>query len=46
MRKVDRGDFCDPSSAYEDCPQRIGYNATISAPHMHALCLEWLSEVV
>ncbi len=30
--------------AYEDHPERIGYNATISAPHMHAYCLEWLED--
>ena len=28
--------------AYEDSPQSIDYGATISAPHMHAYCLEWL----
>lgn len=27
---------------YADIPQPIGYNATISAPHMHALALEAL----
>lgn len=44
MRKVDRGEFCDVSGAYHDSPQPIGYNATISAPHMHAFCLEWLAD--
>jgi protein-L-isoaspartate(D-aspartate) O-methyltransferase len=39
MRKVDRGDFCDNVMAYDDCPQSINYNATISAPHMHAYCM-------
>ena len=29
-------------SAYADSPQPLRYNATISAPHMHAHCLEWL----
>lgn len=43
MTSVDRGDFC-PSGAYVDSPQPIGYNATISAPHMHAYALEALSE--
>ncbi len=38
MRKVDRGDFCS-YRPYEDSPQGINYNATISAPHMHAYCL-------
>lgn len=28
--------------AYRDSPQPIGYNATISAPHMHATCVELL----
>ncbi|KAF1751289.1 hypothetical protein GCK72_017843 [Caenorhabditis remanei] len=41
MLAVDRGDFTrnDP---YQDAPQRIGYNATISAPHMHAAALDYL----
>lgn len=46
MRKVDRGDFCDSYGAYDDSPQPIGYNATISAPHMHAFCLEWLADIL
>ncbi len=46
MRTVDRGDFCPGIEAYEDCPQPIGFNATISAPHMHAYCMEWLSDVL
>ena len=29
--------------AYVDCPHPIGYGATISAPHMHAHCLEMLA---
>lgn len=41
MVKVDRGDFIN-SSPYDDCPQYIDYNATISAPHMHAYALEYL----
>ncbi|KAJ8501139.1 hypothetical protein OPV22_011691 [Ensete ventricosum] len=32
------------SPAYVDSPVPIGYNATISAPHMHATCLELLEE--
>lgn len=28
--------------AYKDHPQSIDFAATISAPHMHAYCLEWL----
>ncbi|CAI2354198.1 unnamed protein product [Caenorhabditis sp. 36 PRJEB53466] len=41
MKAVDRGDFSkrDP---YQDAPQKLGYNATISAPHMHAAALEYL----
>ena len=38
MNKVDRGEFA-PSDPYEDCPQPIGYGATISAPHMQLQCL-------
>ncbi|QSL64487.1 hypothetical protein MERGE_001788 [Pneumocystis wakefieldiae] len=36
MLSTDRALFC-PSMAYEDAPQYIGYGATISAPHMHAI---------
>ena len=44
MKKVDRGYFCiDDRSAYCDKPQRILMNQTISAPHMHAKALEYLS---
>ncbi|GJP32981.1 hypothetical protein CLOM_g17560 [Closterium sp. NIES-68] len=45
MRQVDRGLFVPPAPwvhAYQDSPQTIGFNATISAPHMHAQCLELL----
>ena len=41
--KVDRREFCHASEislAYSDMPLGIGYNATISAPHMHAYALE------
>eukprot|EP00483_Globobulimina_turgida_P001326 UN01328 len=41
MLQVDRGDFA-PREPYQDCPQRIGHGATISAPHMHAYALEAL----
>ena len=35
MSRVDRKKFVvNPDSAYIDAPQGIGYNATISAPHM------------
>lgn len=33
MLNVDRADFC-PRNPYFDNPEPIGYNATISAPHM------------
>ncbi|CDW91456.1 protein-l-isoaspartate(d-aspartate) o-methyltransferase-like [Stylonychia lemnae] len=46
MRKVDRADFCPGHYCYEDSPQPINYNATISAPHMHAYVLEWLKDVL
>jgi len=45
MRQVDRKFYCrSGSSAYSDSPQTIGYGATISAPHMHAYCLEFLKD--
>jgi hypothetical protein len=31
-----------PSKPYDDSPQYIGFDATISAPHMHAAALEYL----
>lgn len=41
--KVDRGDFVsDPRDAYVDAPAPIGSGATISAPHMHAMCTSLL----
>jgi protein-L-isoaspartate(D-aspartate) O-methyltransferase len=43
MLKVDRKDFIN-KDPYEDLPQNINYNATISAPHMHAYALEYLSD--
>ena len=45
MQMVDRLDFVtrnDTSSAYRDNPLSIDHNVTISAPHMHAYCMEWL----
>eukprot|EP00294_Goniomonas_avonlea_P006517 CAMPEP_0114543260 /NCGR_PEP_ID=MMETSP0114-20121206/2262_1 /TAXON_ID=31324 /ORGANISM="Goniomonas sp, Strain m" /LENGTH=238 /DNA_ID=CAMNT_0001727589 /DNA_START=73 /DNA_END=789 /DNA_ORIENTATION=- len=41
MLQVDRGHFVK-RNPYEDSPQPIGHGATISAPHMHAICLEYL----
>ncbi|EKM57564.1 uncharacterized protein PHACADRAFT_251252 [Phanerochaete carnosa HHB-10118-sp] len=43
MAKVDRAHYVlDKANAYEDSPQYIGYDATISAPHMHAHALQYL----
>ncbi|KAF8931006.1 hypothetical protein BGZ58_007907, partial [Dissophora ornata] len=42
MLAVDRAHY-SKFKPYEDAPQTIGYNATISAPHMHAAALESLS---
>ncbi|GBF98477.1 hypothetical protein Rsub_11687 [Raphidocelis subcapitata] len=47
LRAVDRKKFVDPAHAppaesYQDTPLPIGYAQTISAPHMHAICLELL----
>ena len=45
MEALDRGLFVPVgSSAYADTPLPIGYNATISAPHMHAMCLQLLED--
>jgi len=45
MRSVDRGKYsADPRQAYEDTPHPIGHHQTISAPHMHAMCLELLQD--
>ena len=43
MRAVNRQNYC-PYNSFMDSPQSIGYNATISAPHMHAHALELLRE--
>ena len=47
MLQVDRADFTPKSlyfsAPYVDSPLSIGHNATISAPHMHAYALEYLS---
>ena len=39
--QVDRGDFA-PTNPYQNFPQRIGYNVVISAPLLHAYCLQAL----
>ena len=41
MRQVDRKDFA-PTNPYENNPQRIPCNVVISAPLLHAYCLELL----
>lgn len=47
MRKVDRGWFVPQGrAAYDDAPQPIGYNVTVSAPHMHAIMLEILAPYI
>ena len=44
MLYTDRGDFTESKYAYDDSPQYIDYNATISAPHMHAYAMEYLKD--
>ncbi|KAF5476671.1 hypothetical protein F2P56_003385 [Juglans regia] len=45
MEGIDRAFFVpDGNAPYYDSPMPIGYNATISAPHMHATCLQLLEE--
>ncbi|KAF8312128.1 protein-L-isoaspartate O-methyltransferase [Clavulina sp. PMI_390] len=47
MMKVDRGNYVTiPSDAYFDSPSSIGYDATISAPHMHAHAAENLLPLI
>jgi len=43
MLRVDRGNYA-PNLAYDDSPQYLGYEQTISAPHMHAHALELLKD--
>ncbi|XP_015117732.1 protein-L-isoaspartate(D-aspartate) O-methyltransferase isoform X2 [Diachasma alloeum] len=44
MLAIDRGKYCHESDPYLDRPRRIGYNVTISAPHMHAYALSILTD--
>lgn len=45
MQNIDRALFVpEGTPPYIDSPMSIGYNATISAPHMHAMCLELLED--
>ncbi|OWZ50623.1 protein-L-isoaspartate O-methyltransferase [Cryptococcus neoformans var. grubii Br795] len=47
MMKVDRKHYVPLRAfAYEDSPQKIGFGATISAPHMHAHACENLLELL
>ncbi|KAI9652136.1 MAG: hypothetical protein M1829_001841 [Trizodia sp. TS-e1964] len=41
MLAIDRADYA-PTAPYEDAPQPLGFGATISAPHMHAMALAQL----
>lgn len=43
MKSIDRADFVK-QNCYVDGAQKIGYNTTISAPHMHAMTLEFLKD--
>jgi protein-L-isoaspartate(D-aspartate) O-methyltransferase len=46
MSTVDRKHFVPESKidqCYIDTPLKIGWNTTISAPHMHAITIEALS---
>jgi len=43
MFEIDRGNFTQ-NLPYLNRPIPIGFNVTISAPHMHAFALEWLSD--
>lgn len=45
METIDRACFVpEGTQPYVDSPLAIGYNATISAPHMHATCLQLLED--
>ncbi|XP_044003979.1 protein-L-isoaspartate(D-aspartate) O-methyltransferase-like [Aphidius gifuensis] len=44
MLKIDRGKYCHEDNPYLDRPRKIGYNVTISAPHMHAYALSMLTD--
>ena len=47
MRATDRRHYvpaAGTSDPYADCPQMTFCNQTISAPHIHAICLELLRE--
>lgn len=48
MKSIDRSDFVPNVSAhtYSDTPLMIGWNTTISAPHMHMLTISYLSKIL
>lgn len=43
FKSIDRAHF-SPYKPYQDSPQQIGFGATISAPHMHAMAVEELED--
>jgi len=46
MSHVDRAFYVDNAMPYVDEALSIGFNATISSPHMHALGFEFLEDVL
>ncbi|CAO1325852.1 unnamed protein product [Diamesa hyperborea] len=44
MKATDRKLYCRVANPYVDRPYGIGYQATISAPHMHAYAMEILQD--
>ncbi|XP_043509668.1 protein-L-isoaspartate(D-aspartate) O-methyltransferase-like [Frieseomelitta varia] len=44
MIAIDRAHYYHEANPYLDQPRKIGYNVTISAPHMHAYALSVLSD--
>ena len=44
MLEVNRSDFFQSNNPFGNYAQSIGFGTTISAPHMHALALEYLSD--
>jgi len=45
MKTIDRADFT-AVNPYFDSPQSIGYNVTISAPHMHIHAMQMLKDTL
>lgn len=44
LKKVDRALFITQGDPYQDSPLPLFGKQTISAPHMHAMCLDLLAE--